>query len=142
MVTAENDNERLVLEFFEALGTGNLERARGLLHADAAWTVMPTGVPGSGLHRGRRAIIDEFLMPLRDSLFEPGTVSGGIDTLISKGALVAAESQASARLKNGKSYHNRYVFVFEIRAGAIAAVREYMDSHYIIETLKPRGERA
>jgi hypothetical protein len=137
MVTAENDDEALVLQFFEALGTGNLERARGLLRADATWTVMPAGVPGSGPHRGRREIIDEFLMPLRDSLFEPGTVSGGVDTLISKGGLVAAESQASARLKNGKSYHNRYVFVFEIRDGAIAAVREYMDSHYIVERLKP-----
>jgi ketosteroid isomerase-like protein len=93
-------------------------------------------VPGSGPHRGRREIIDDFLTPLRDSLFEPGTVSGGVDTLISKGGLVAAESQASARLKNGKSYHNRYVFVFEIRDGSIAAVREYMDSHYIVERLK------
>lgn len=142
MVTAENDNERLVLKFFEALGTGNLEGARAVLHPEATWTVMPTGVPGSGLHRGRREIIDEFLTPLRDSLFEPGTVSGGIDTLISKGALVAAESQASAQLKNGNRYRNRYVFVFEIRDGAIAAVREYMDSHYIVEALKPRGERS
>ncbi len=139
MVTADNDNERLVLQFFEALGTGNLERARDLLHADATWTVMPTGVPGSGTHRGRREIIEGFLMPLRDSLFEPGTVSGGIDTLISKGALIAAESQASARLKNGKSYHNRYVFVFEVRDGSIVAVREYMDSYYIVQTLKPSG---
>lgn len=132
-----NENETLVCEFFATLGTGDFARARTLLSPEATWTVMPAAVPGSGVHRGHAAIFDEFLIPLRATLFEPDSMRGTMDSLLSKGSLVAAETRAFGRLKNGRDYHNRYVFVFEVVDNRIVAVREYMDSHYIVKILEP-----
>ena len=39
-------------------------------------------------------------------------------------------------LTNGNEYHNRYAWIFEIRDDKIYALREYMDSHYILQQLK------
>jgi uncharacterized protein len=67
----EEDNEKLVRTFFETLSTRDLERVRPMLHEDATWTVMATGIPGAGEKKGRKAIIDEFLAPVR-GIFEDG----------------------------------------------------------------------
>jgi uncharacterized protein len=61
----EERNEKLVRSFFETLSSGDLERLRPMLHEDATWTVMATGIPGAGQKKGRNAIIDEFLAPVR-----------------------------------------------------------------------------
>jgi ketosteroid isomerase-like protein len=44
----EEGNEKLVRTFFETLSTRDLERVRPMLHEDATWTVMATGIPGAG----------------------------------------------------------------------------------------------
>ena len=130
-----NKNETLVCEFFATLGAGDFAATRALLSAEATWTVMPSAVPGSGVHRGHKAIFDEFLIPLRATLFEPDSMTGAMDSLLSKGSMVVTEARAFGRLKNGKDYHNHYVFVFEVVDDKIVAVREYMDSHYIMASL-------
>ena len=65
MSNSEEKNEKLVRSFFETLSTGDLERSRPMLHEDATWTVMATGIPGAGQKKGRNVIIDEFLAPVR-----------------------------------------------------------------------------
>jgi ketosteroid isomerase-like protein len=130
MSEVESRNEQLVRSFFETLSTGNLERLRPLLHEHATWAVMATGIPGAGEKKGRNVIIDEFLGPVR-GLFEEGDPKVTIHNLISKGSLVAAETTGVGRLKNGKKYHNRYVFMIEIKDDKIFALREYMDSYHV-----------
>jgi hypothetical protein len=130
MPTADNGNEQAVITFFETLSTGELERVRPLLHADCAWQVMPTSIPGAGTHRGRDVIIDEFLAPVR-GLFEPGDPKVIIDTVISKGDLVAVESRGVGKLKNGKAYNNTYCWMIEVKDGLIHTIREYMDSYHV-----------
>jgi uncharacterized protein len=130
MATATTETERIVLEFFRTLSTGDLERVRPLLHEEATWTVQVQGVPGAGTHRGRRGIVDEFLAPVR-GLFEPGEPKIEIDSMISRGPLVALETRGLGRMRNGKDYRNLYSFWIEVREGKIFALREYMDSHYI-----------
>jgi ketosteroid isomerase-like protein len=130
MSDAENRNEQLVKQFFETLSTGNLERLRPLLHEQATWTVMATGIPGAGEKKGRDVIIDEFLGPMR-GMFVDGDPKIKIATLISKGPLVAAETRIVGRLKNGKEYDNRYAWMIEIKDDKTFSLHEYMDSHYI-----------
>lgn len=130
MSEVENRNEQLVRSFFETLSTGNLERLRPLLHEQATWAVMATGIPGAGEKKGRNVIIDEFLGPVR-GLFEDGDPKVTVHNLISKGSLVAAETTGMGRLKNGKKYNNRYVFMIEIKDDKIFALREYMDSYHV-----------
>ena len=61
MVAASNDYERLYLEFFATLSSGDLERIRATFHEDAIWQVQVKGILGEGTHRGRNTIVDEFL---------------------------------------------------------------------------------
>jgi len=126
----EDRNEQLVRTFFETLSTGDLKRVRPMLHEDATWTVMASGIPGAGQKRGHKGIIDEFLAPVR-GIFEDGDPKVSIVNLVSKGRLVAAETRGVGRLKNGTPYNNVYSWMIEVDDGKICALREYMDSYYV-----------
>jgi uncharacterized protein len=131
MITASSPNEQTVLDFFATLSRGDLEAVRALLHEDATWTPQVREVPGAGVHKGHKGIIDEFLTPVR-GLFAPGDPKVVIDSICSKGPLVMVESRGDGKLRDGRPYSNLYAWAIEVRDGKIAAIREYMDSHYVM----------
>lgn len=131
MVTAHSPNEQTVLDFFASLSRGDLEAVRGLLHEDATWTPQVREVPGAGVHKGHKGIIDEFLVPVR-GLFAPGDPKVVVESIASNGPLVMVESRGVGKLRDGRPYSNLYAWAFEVRNGKVAAIREYMDSHYVI----------
>lgn len=137
MVQADTEAERLVVQFFNTLSTGELEKVRVLLHEEATWAPQVKGVPGAGVHRGRKGIIDEFLAPVR-GLFKPGDPKVNMLTIASKGPLVFVESHGLGELADGRRYDNRYAWAIEVRDGKIFAIREYMDSLYV-SSLFPAG---
>ena len=130
MVRADNENERLVLEFFTVLSTGELERVRPLLHDEVSWIPQVKDIPGAGEYRGKKGVIDDFLAPVR-GMFAPGDPKTTVDTIVSKGPLVMVESRGLGKLADGRTYENRYAWAIEIRDGKVFAIREYMDSHYV-----------
>ena len=131
MVTATGANERIVLDFFAALSNGDLQTVRSLLHEEASWTPQVREVPGAGMHKGHKGIIDEFLVPVR-GLFAPGDPKVIVDTIASNGSLVMVESRGAGHLKDGRPYSNLYAWAIEVNGGKITAIREYMDSHYVM----------
>ena len=130
MVRADNDNERLTLKFFEVLSSGDLEGVRAMLHDEVSWTPQVKDIPGAGVHKGKKAIVDEFLAPVR-GMFAPGDPKTIVDSIASKGPLVLVESHGVGKLADGRSYENRYAWAVEIRDSKIFAIREYMDSLYV-----------
>jgi ketosteroid isomerase-like protein len=140
----EERNEQLIRTFFETLSTGDLERVRPMLHEDATWTVMASGIPGAGEKKGRKAIIDEFLAPVR-GIFEDGDPKVSVVNVISKGRLVAAETRGAGRLKNGTPYNNVYAWMIEVDDGKIRALREYgqllRQHHHVTHRLGSRVTR-
>jgi ketosteroid isomerase-like protein len=134
-MTSETRNEQLAREFFETLSSGDLEALRPLIHIDGSWEATSQSIPGAGVTKGRDKIIDEFLAPVR-GLFEPGDPKVVVLRIFGKGEWVAAETEAIGLLSNGNEYHNRYAWIIEIRDDKIYALREYMDSHYILQQLK------
>lgn len=134
MAAQETRSEQLVREFFETLSTGKLEALRPLLHADASWEPTGRSIPGAGITRGRDKIIDEFLAPVR-GLFVPGDPKIKILQIFAKDQRVAAETEAIGQLANGKEYHNRYAWIIEVKDDLIYALREYMDTAYILQQL-------
>ncbi len=70
-VEAKTESEQLVLRFFATLSAGDLEGVRRMLHDEATWKPQMRSVPGAGLHRGPKGIVDDFLVPVR-ALFRPG----------------------------------------------------------------------
>ena len=137
MTAANNEsrNEFLVRQFFATLSTGDLEALRPLIHVDGSWEATSASIPGAGITKGRDKIIDEFLAPVR-GLFEPGDPKVVVLRIFGKDEWVAAETEGVGMLSNGNEYHNRYAWIVEIRDDKIYALREYMDSHYILQQLK------
>jgi ketosteroid isomerase-like protein len=131
----EARNEFLLRQFFETLSSGDLEKLRALLHVDASWEATSQSIPGAGITHGRDKVIDEFLAPVR-GLFVAGDPKVKILRIFAKGEWVAAETEAHGMLANGNEYHNRYAWIVEIRDDKIYALREYMDSAYILQQLK------
>ena len=130
MVAAENEFERLYLEFFATLSTGDLERIRATFHEDAVWQVQVKGILGEGSHRGRNAIVDEFLAPVR-GLFKPGDPKVTVMSMASRGSYVIGECVSRGTFADERPYENLYVFALEFKDGKVHVLREYMDSFYV-----------
>jgi ketosteroid isomerase-like protein len=130
MVKANNEVEQAYLNFLETLSSGDLEKIRATFHDDAVWQVQVKGILGEGAHRGKKAIVDEFLAPVR-GMFKPGDPKLNITSLASRGPLVLGEVEARGTFADGRPYENLYVFVIEIKDGKVYRLREYMDSLYV-----------
>ena len=85
-VTAQNANEQLVLDFFEVLSSGHLEKLRQFYHDKSTWEPKVKDIAGAGKHVGMD-IIDKFLAPVR-GMFNPGDpkvhVRGALNNGLSK----------------------------------------------------------
>ena len=127
MSEAEDRNEQLVGNFFATLSTGDLDRLRPLFHEDASWELTAKSDPFVGEKKGREVILREFLAPVRGN-FEDGDPKVKIKRMISKGSLVAAETTAAGRLKNGETYDNAYAWMIEVKDGTSSASTN-TDSH-------------
>lgn len=130
MAKAGNNNEQLVVDFFETLSTGDLDALSKHLSENMSWTTMISGIPGAGRHEGRDNVLNNFLAPVRGT-FKEGDPKVFVDSLVSSGNRVMAETRAQGERADGKPYDNRYAWAFEITDGKIDHVREYMDSLYI-----------
>jgi ketosteroid isomerase-like protein len=131
MSELETRNEKIVRHFFDTLSSGDLEKLRLLLHEDAVWGIMVTGIQGAGDKHGRKEIIDDFLTPVRVGMFVPGDPKVLIQNLVVQGNYAAVEAKGLGKFKNGKDYNNRYAFFIEIKDDKVIALREYMDSYYV-----------
>ncbi len=127
-VIARNANEQLVLDFFEVLSSGDLEKLRGFYHDKSVWEPKVKDIPGAGKHIGMD-IIDEFLAPVR-GMFEPGDPKVHVHRIFSAGEMVCVESNSTGKTADGKVYDNDYCWVFKISNGKVDEMREYMDSLY------------
>jgi uncharacterized protein len=133
-VEAKTDSERVVLKFLATLSDGDLEGVRSMLHAEATWTPQVKSVPGAGVHRGPGGIVDGFLAPIR-GLFKPGDPKILVDTIASRGNFVMVESHSGGCFADGRPYQNLYAWAVEVKEGKIHALREYFDSHYVVELM-------
>ena len=130
MLEATNEYERLYLNFFATLSRGDQERIRATFHDDAIWQVQVKGIHGEGSHRGTKAIVDEFLGPVR-GMFKPGDPKVTVTSMASRGPFVIGESTSRGTFVDGRPYQNLYVFALEFKDGKVHRLREYMDSFYI-----------
>ena len=124
-----SDPKDMVRRFFGTLGTGDLAAVGEFFTDESVWQVndVARGLPAQ---RGRKGIIDDFLQPIREGLFEPGDPKVEIRSMISEGPRVAVETTARGTLRNGNHYENEYVFIIEVAGDTVRFLREYMDSDY------------
>jgi len=124
-----SDPKDVVRRFFATLGTGDFAAIGEFFTDDSVWQVndVARGLPAQ---RGRKGIIDDFLQPIREGLFEPGDPKISIRRLLADGDWVVAETTGTGKLLNGNDYVNEYVFIIQVVGDTVRYLREYMDSDY------------
>ena len=124
------DSKRIVLGFFENLNAGNAAAALDALADSATWWIQGN-FPLSGTKT--KAQFVELLGELGAAI--DGALSLRVKGVTAEGDRVAVEAESFAKMKNGKTYQNRYHFLCEVRDGKIQAVREYLDTMHANEVL-------
>ena len=68
--------------------------------------------------------------------FREGDPKVHVDSIVSAGDFVMAETRGSGARADGHPYHNVYAFAFEMRDARILNAREYMDTLYAARFLR------
>lgn len=110
-------NKTVVLRFYEAMNTRNIEASLALF-ADGAKIVVVMDGPFGGEHAPSREFTQSFLDTFPEIVFTVGTMTAEDDR-------VAVEVSSHGVLRSGERYRNRYHNLFVIHEGKIRLFREY-----------------
>lgn len=136
MPDAGADPKDVLRRFFATLSSGDYDAIGEFFGDDSVWAVNNVAA-GHPSERGRRAIIEDFLRPVRTGLFRPGDPKVEVVRMLAEGDWVMAETIARGRLRNGNSYENSYVFVARVSGDQLLYLKEYMDTAYAFEISRP-----
>lgn len=112
----------LARQFLDLLNAGRIDDALGCLASDFRFTG-PDGLTKT------RAELGDFFKEMGAVFAEPYRQQ--ILGTTSEGDRVAMEATGEALLTNGRTYANRYHFLFEFEGELITAWREYCDTRAI-----------
>ena len=126
-----SDNERLVLDYLDAIQKGDHQAAFEAFAENATWQTPPS-MPWPAKFEGRRALFDEYFA-VDKGLFTTGMSSYDLDCRVAaaSGDNVVVEMTHRSEGLNGIRYDTDHCLVFEVRENRIQAVREYIDSLYL-----------
>jgi ketosteroid isomerase-like protein/nitrite reductase/ring-hydroxylating ferredoxin subunit len=122
-MSQEQSNKRVVGRFLEVFSSGAVESTMAMMTDDATWWVAGT-MPISGSYdkkafeRLLAGVLEACEAPIR---IEPRSY-------VAEGESVAVEAESFAHTRNGLTYNNLYHFLFTVRDGKIARVKEYLDT--------------
>jgi uncharacterized protein len=123
-------NKELVTNFWNAFAKGDIKSAFALLSDEVSWLI-PGNLPNlSGLRKGKADILN-FARNAAKTF--PSGLKSEIRRVYGDGDTVLIEMTNRGKLFNGRDYENEYCFVFEIEAGKIRRVREYVDTQKVAE---------
>lgn len=125
------DPKSVVEQFFATFSTGDVDRIMESLTDDASWWVSGTieGMSGTNSKEQLGALL-RAVVPL----YKEGALKIWPTSMIAEGNKVAAEAESHAELTNGRVYNNRYHFLVELEGGKVSSVKEYSDTHHMLET--------
>lgn len=121
----------IVANAWEAFASRDPARIAACFAQDAEWIAPPGNATAIALdapdHMKGAAAIAHFIAVEMRRLFV-ADVAIAFTTMAPVGDLVVVEERMRATLVNGRSYDLPYCFIFVVRDGRIAQVREYMDT--------------
>ncbi|MBP2368995.1 nuclear transport factor 2 family protein [Pseudonocardia parietis] len=127
MSTPEDRNKQTVTEFMEVFSGGDVDAILDRMTDDATWWVAGN-IPGISGTKDKTGFKDMV------SGIAESTTSGAIRltplAFTAEGERVAVETESYTELKNGRIYNNIYHFLFTVRDGKIAGVKEYLDTEH------------
>lgn len=113
-----DNNEALAIGFLRHMEKNDLDGAFALASDDLEYWLAAPGTMNKEQCKNFFAPVGEMVSSMHFQI-TGSTVQG---------PRVALEAEGAAELKNGRSYRNRYHFLFVCEDGRIRAVREYTDS--------------
>lgn len=126
-MSLEDENKQVVTKFMEDFGKGDVATILDHLTDDATWWVAGgiDGVSGTKNKQDFGAMLSGL-----SGLCEGGAISLTPKAFTAQDERVAVETESYAKLLNGRVYNNHYHFVFTVRDGKIASVKEYLDTEH------------
>ena len=135
------DSKKIVLDFFQVLTAGKVDKAWESLADDFVWELMAKASDYPFERRYNKSNKRKLMDESANRLFPNGLqLTIKKETAIAEGGLVAVEAETYGTAFNGKIYNNLYHFRVEVKNGKIQAVREYLDSGYATEILGKRSQ--
>ena len=121
---SSQDQARLAVEhFMKVFSTGDAAATTALMTEDATWWV--GGSMGlSGTYD--RDAFAKLLAKVNETCTGPISLTPKAWTV--DGDRVAVETESLAHTRTGRTYNNQYHFLFRLRDGKVAGVREYLDT--------------
>lgn len=116
-------NKQIVAKFLEVFSSGAVDETMAMMTDDATWWVAGT-LPISGTHP--KPQFEKLLRGISEACTGPIRLAPRAWT--AEGERVAVEAESFADTRNGRHYHNLYHFLFTVRDGKIASVKEYLDT--------------
>ena len=128
------ENKSLLQNIFSETAKGNGKPFIDALADNVSWSIIGS-TPWSKTYKGKAAVLRELLGPLNAQLVNRNTITA--QTFIADGDRVAVEGQGHNTTKDGKSYNNRYCWVFRFADGRVIELMEYTDTALIESALQP-----
>ena len=125
---SEEANKDVVRRFFATLSSGDMQALAGFFDERSTWGIGFAEDPA--VRTGPQEIVHDFLVPIREGLFEPANPKVAIVNLWADGDWVIAETVGTGPMLNGNTYRNVYAFVLRVEGQVIREMREYMDTAY------------
>lgn len=119
-------NRQLIEDFFQGIADGELP-SRLVTDDMSAWTLT-----SGEISRDRFALGIKLLARIFG-----GTLSYHIESMTAEDNRVVVEARSEGTLASGEAFRNLHVFIFTLRDGKIALVKEYMDPIIVAEKLAP-----
>jgi ketosteroid isomerase-like protein len=124
-------NKRAISDAWKAFASHDPKRIAACFTADAEWLAPQRNATALALdapdHMIGTAAIVHFVAEKFPKLFV-SDVTVDFRSRYCEGDTVIVELRIQAMLANSRTYDNDYCFIFELRDGLIARVREYMDT--------------
>ena len=123
-------NKELVVNFWNAFSNGDIKTAFASISDEISWLI-PGSLPNlSGLRKGKAEILN---FARSAAKMFPNGLKSELRRIYCDGNTVLIEMTNRGKLFNGRDYENEYCFVFELEAGKIRRVREYVDTQKVAE---------
>ncbi|WP_232248091.1 nuclear transport factor 2 family protein [Streptacidiphilus rugosus] len=123
----------VIRDYLASVSLGPGARIERFFAEDATWT-LHGDLPMSGVWRGRRAILEEF-MPTAFARVDVASLKLEVVDMIAEGERVVLEWTSQADVRGGLRYDQHCLGVFTVRDGLIVSVREYFDTEHARHTL-------
>lgn len=128
-------NKEVVRQFLAKFASGDADGLVDSLTDDATWWI--GGKPGELPQAGTKDKVTMGAVLRGIGAKIPGGIDMRIRGMIGEGDKVAAEVEAYGEIVNGRIYNNEYHFLFTVRDGRIAAVKEYNDTLHLKSAFAP-----